>query len=319
MVINGREIVGLEEVVYGVEDMALARRFFEDWGLKKVSAAKSKLVYEAVDGTRVIARPADAKDLPKAIQPGSTVRKITWGLHKKADLKTFASELAKDRDVEIAKDGTVSSTDPMGLAIAFTATRRRKLGKTAIRDEVNTPTRIERVDRAAKFYPRAQPLSLGHAVYYVPDLKAMEKFYVGRLKFGVSDYYYLGGKLRGIFMRCSTPGDHHNWFLLNSPDGTPKLNHIAFKVRDVHEVFGGGLHISRKGWPTEIGPGRHPISSAYFWYFKNPIGGAIEYYADDDHLTKNWKPRKFDSVPENFAEWALPTGLMTHTVDIKER
>ncbi len=319
MAITGSEIVGLEEVVYGVEDMALARRFFDDWGLKKVSAAKARLVYEAEDGTRVIARPADAKDLPKPLQPGSTVRKITWGLHKKSDLKKFASELAKDRDVEIAKDGTVSSTDPMGLAIAFTATRRRKLGKTAIRDEVNTPTKIERVDRAAKFYPRARPLSLGHAVYYVPDLKAMEKFYVGRLKFGVSDYYYQGGKLRGIFTRCSTPGDHHNWFLLNSPDGKPKLNHIAFKVRDVHEVFGGGLYITRKGWPTEIGPGRHPISSAYFWYFKNPIGGAIEYYADDDHLTKRWKPRKFDSVPENFAEWALPTGLATHSVDIKER
>ena len=44
MAITGSEIVGLEEVVYGAEDMALARRFFDDWGLKKISATKSKLL-----------------------------------------------------------------------------------------------------------------------------------------------------------------------------------------------------------------------------------------------------------------------------------
>ena len=42
------------------------------------------------------------------------------------------------------------------------------------------------------------------------------------------------------------------------------LNHVAYTVRDIHEVLGGGLHISRQGWKTQLGPGRHPISSAYF-------------------------------------------------------
>ena len=317
--LTGREIVGLERVTYGVEDMEKAERFFEDFGLKRAAANGAGTVYEALDGTRVVAKPVHANDLPEAIQPGSTVREIVWGVRTKEDLEKFAEEIAKDRPVARGKDGSVHCKDPMGLAIGFAKTRRRDISKKVYREQMNSPTQVERVDRASIVRGHAAPATLGHAVYNVPDLLAMEAFYVKRLRFGISDRYYKDGKLRGIFMRCSTPGDHHNWFLMQAPDGKPQLNHIAFKVRDIHEVFAGGLDLTRKGWATEIGPGRHPISSAYFWYLKNPAGGAIEYYTDDDHLTAKWKPRQFDSVPENFAEWALPTGIATTTVDIKER
>jgi catechol-2,3-dioxygenase len=80
-------------------------------------------------------------------------------------------------------------------------------------------------------------------------------------------------------------------------------------VRDIHEVFGGGLHFSRCGWETQLGPGRHPVSSAYFWYFRNPAGGLIEYYADEDQLTADWQPREFEPGPTVFAEWAVDGGL----------
>ena len=80
-------------------------------------------------------------------------------------------------------------------------------------------------------------------------------------------------------------------------------------MRDVHEVFGGGMHISRCGWETEIGPGRHPISSAYFWYVKNPAGGLAEYYADEDVVTAGWQAREFTPAPEIFAEWAVIGGI----------
>ena len=65
-------------------------------------------------------------------------------------------------------------------------------------------------------------------------------------------------------------------------------------MRDIHEVFGGGMHIDRCGWETQLGPGRHPVSSAYFWYFQNPAGALIEYYADEDVLTPEWQPREFE-------------------------
>lgn len=118
---------------------------------------------------------------------------------------------------------------------------------------------------------------------------------------------------RGVFMRCAAQGGHHDLFLLQLPTGKVGLNHVAFTVRDIHEVFGGGLHMSRCGWTTQLGPGRHPISSAYFWYFENPCGGLIEYNADEDHLTEAWQAREFQPGPTMFAEWAIDGGIDGHT------
>ena len=50
--------------------------------------------------------------------------------------------------------------------------------------------------------------------------------------------------------------------------------------------------MNRSEWSTFIGPGRHPISSAYFWYVNSPLGGAFEYYTNDDYLTEEWQPRR---------------------------
>jgi catechol-2,3-dioxygenase len=86
------------------------------------------------------------------------------------------------------------------------------------------------------------------------------------------------------------------------------LHHIAFEVNDVHEMLGGGLAFSKKGWATEVGPGRHPISSAYFWYFKNPLGGAIEYFCDSDYVNADWKPRQYRI--NRFSEWHLADGIV---------
>jgi hypothetical protein len=118
---------------------------------------------------------------------------------------------------------------------------------------------------------------------------------------------------RGAFLRCAPHGGHHDLFLLALPNGKRGLNHVAFTVRDIHEVFGGGMHISRCGWDTQLGPGRHPVSSAYFWYFQNPAGALVEYYADEDQLTPEWQPRDFEPGPTVFAEWAIDGGIDGNT------
>jgi catechol 2,3-dioxygenase-like lactoylglutathione lyase family enzyme len=180
--------------------------------------------------------------------------------------------------------------------------RRRKLAAPAT--PVNAPGAPLRIDRAAPLYERATPLGIGHVVMFVADVAASEEFYVRHLGFHVSDRY----PGAAVFLRCQAEGGHHNLFLLERR-GKPGLTHVAFTVRDIHEVFGGGLAMSRKGWETEIGPGRHPISSAYFWYFKSPCGGAAEYFADEDYLTAAWQPREFERKPENFVEWAISGGI----------
>jgi catechol-2,3-dioxygenase len=156
-------------------------------------------------------------------------------------------------------------------------------------------------------------VEIGHVVLFTDRLKEATEFYES-LGFVMSDSY----PGRGAFLRCSATAGHHDVFLLQLPpgaDGKSKigLNHIAFTVRDIHEVFGGGLAMSRAGWKTQLGPGRHPISSAYFWYFECPVGGLIEYNADEDHLTQDWQPREFTPGPTVFAEWAIDGGIDGHT------
>ena len=67
------------------------------------------------------------------------------------------------------------------------------------------------------------------------------------------------------------------------------------------------MHFDKCGWQIEVGPGRHPISSAYFWYFKNPCGGAVEYFCDSDYVTADWKPHAYRI--NRFSEWHVAEGV----------
>ena len=58
-----------------------------------------------------------------------------------------------------------------------------------------------------------------------------------------------------------------------------------------------------------MGPGRHPVSSAYFWYFVNPCGGAAEYDWDSDVADESWQPREWPTLNTTFAEWLVPDGV----------
>ena len=197
--------------------------------------------------------------------------------------------------------------DPNGLAVRLQLTQKRDVQMQSA--EYNTWDRKGRINQASPAYERAQPIEVGHVVFFVKDVQACERFYVENFGFAASDRY----PERGAFLRTAPDGGHHDIFLLQRPDKHAGLNHVAFTVRDIHEVFGGGMHISRCGWDTQLGPGRHPVSSAYFWYFKNPAGALVEYYADEDQLTAEWQPREFEPGPTVFAEWAIDGGLDGNT------
>jgi catechol 2,3-dioxygenase-like lactoylglutathione lyase family enzyme len=301
-------LTGIDAVVYGVANMGKCCAYFADWGLKKISGGKTKAVFATRDGSQIVLRPRATKDLPNAIQAGSTVREIVWGVTSKAYLTRIAKELSKDRDVSVDKDGTVHSTDDIGLGIAFRRTRRKKLKDT--RQPMNSVSGPGRVNQRATYHKRAMPSHIGHCVFMVPDIRKMEEFYTTRLGFTVSDYY----TGRGVFMRAPKRGGHHNLFLLESADGKPALNHVAFGVDDIHELFAGGTYFQGKKHKVAVGPGRHHVSSCYFWYFDSPAGGATEYFCDEDFLTEDWKPGQWDPAPETFAEWMLADGIQRKNV-----
>ncbi|WP_370151846.1 VOC family protein [Ferrovibrio sp.] len=298
-------ILGIDRITYGVEDLPACRQFFLDWGLRLVREDASGLDFESLNGCeiwiRLIADPA----LPPAFEAGATLRQVIWGAENAADIATCRDRMSGQPGFHEG-DGTVFCTDPNGMGVGVRLSRKRPVEVKGV--PVNTWDHAARIDTPAPIYPRAEPVEVGHVVFFTDTLEATTAFYEA-LGFRLSDRY----PGRGHFLRCSARGGHHDLFLLQTPDAKRGLNHIAFTVRDIHEVFGGGLHISRCGWETQLGPGRHPISSAYFWYFRNPAGALVEYYADEDVLTEAWQPRDFEPGPTVFAEWAVAGGLDGNT------
>lgn len=290
-------VIGIDAAVFGVADLRAANRFLDDFGLRRTRSGRSGADYRCVDRSEVAVRAADSPELPRAVEPGSTLRELVWGVASRRSLEAIAENLARDRSAGFDSGGTLHSVDDTGLAIGFRVTRRKALKSRP--SAFNAPGCAVRVDRRAPFYGRATPQEISHVVLAVPDIGAVERFYCGRLGFRVSDRY-VG---RAVFLRASPAGNHHHLFVLNSADRKIHFNHIAFKVRDIHEVIGGGQALAARGWETHAGPGRHYPSSACFWYFKSPLGGAAEYAADEDMVTAKWRPRRFVMSPGKFSEW----------------
>jgi catechol 2,3-dioxygenase-like lactoylglutathione lyase family enzyme len=294
-------ILGIDGITYGAEDLAACRKFFLDWGLKLEGETAGGLDFECLNGCEVNVRPTADAGLGTAIEAGATLRQVVWGAESAADIERLRPAFSQAPSFR-ESDGAIYCVDPNGLAIGLRVSRKRPVAVSGVVS--NVWGKASRIDMPAPIYERAEPIEVGHVVMFTDTLEATTAFYES-LGFRLSDRY----PGRGHFLRCAPRGGHHDLFLLQTPEARRGLNHVAFTVRDIHEVFGGGLHVSRCGWETQLGPGRHPISSAYFWYFKSPAGALVEYYADEDELTDKWQPRDFEPGPTVFAEWAVAGGI----------
>ena len=289
-------VIGIDNVEFIVEEAAEADAYLERWGLRRSEENGRRFL--CADGSSV-SYTDDPRSAPED-RPYRTIREVTWGVSDAGALAALRDDLARDREVTEDADGTVHTVDNAGLAVGLRVTAKQPIdAKPTL---FNTPGAAARVDVTAPFYDHAVPQEISHIVLGVTDLAANEAFYRERLGFSVSDRY----RGRGVFLRAPAIGHHHNLFLLD--DGAYSFNHLAFKVRDIHEVIGGGQSFARDGAETLTGPGRHYASSGCFWYFKSPFGGAMEYVADEDQLTPAWQPSELEPSPARFSEWAFHNG-----------
>jgi catechol 2,3-dioxygenase-like lactoylglutathione lyase family enzyme len=322
-------ITGIDAITYSTDKWDEARQFLNDWGLQELAFSSNEQCFETLSGAQVNVRRPDDAALAPAMEAGATLREVVWGVDSDADLDLLAKSLpspidylgsssyndSKTQTSQVASSPLnsdrqthrrIAAIDPHGLRIVFQRSRQRPV---AIQGAATNPYgNAQRINAPSPVYERATPIEIGHVVLFTDKLAGAVGFYE-KLGFVLSDSY----PGRGAFLRCASTGGHHDLFLLQVPGKATGLNHVAFTVRDIHEVFGGGLAMGRAGWKTQLGPGRHPISSAYFWYFDNPCGGLIEYNADEDHLTDAWQAREFTPGPTVFAEWAIEGGIDGHT------
>lgn len=290
-------ILGIETLMYGVDDLDLCTRFWDDFGLVPVSRSKDESVFEVASGSKVVLRLRGDARLPKAFSHSVGVHETIWGVDNQASLDKLVKDLSGDRHLDIDADGTVHFMADDGMPFGLRVWSKRSV--VSIADVVNTPGRIQRLNQHRQWRARARPKTINHVVYFVEDYVASLRFLERRLGFRYTDH----SRGVGVFARAGGTNEHHTIFLLNCKlpvaPGKPGFMHAAFGVDDIDELMLGANIMTSKGWDkfshnSSGGVSRHRISSAIYYYVDCPAGGEAEYHADTDYLDDNWVPRVYD-------------------------
>lgn len=288
-------IIGLDALIFGVDDIQACTDCLRDYGLQPVDLNDQGGRFEALDGTAIIIRRADDASLPAAIGPAPSIRETVYGVACAADLDAIADELGRDRQVTRDANGALHSVDDMGFAIAFQVSVRREFSAPADLSNApgHAPQRPLNQPGITLDMP-AVPRTLSHVVYFVPDVAKAEAFYQ-RLGFVTTDTF-IGA---GPFMRPAGSDDHHCLFMIQTPPHMKGCEHFTFHMGSGTEVLLAGRRFEQKGWTSFWGPGRHLFGSNWFWYFNSPLGCHIEYDADMDKHDSEWEARVAPLTADN--------------------
>jgi catechol 2,3-dioxygenase-like lactoylglutathione lyase family enzyme len=177
----------------------------------------------------------------------------------------------------------------MGFALGFQITVRRPFELAG--ERVNAPgAPPQRGPNIIGALPDAEivPRTLSHVVYFVPDARKAEAFYVERLGFVCTDRFVNTGP----FLRPAGTLDHHTLFMIETPPVMKGCEHFTFHLGGPTEVLQAGQRFEARGYQTFWGPGRHLFGSNWFWYFNSPLGCHVEYDADMDLHDDAWVARE---------------------------
>ena len=144
------------------------------------------------------------------------------------------------------------------------------------------------------------PERISHIVLHSPDHKAAVQFFVDVLGFRLSDWI---GDFMG-FLRCNEW--HHRIAVLPGP---PCLNHVAYDMHGLDDVFRGLTRLKDHGVEVQWGPGRHTAGNNVFSYYVTPGGFAVEYTAELERVDEaSWTPQVYQPTPQIMDQWGIGVG-----------
>jgi|SRR3954447_11663688 2,3-dihydroxy-p-cumate/2,3-dihydroxybenzoate 3,4-dioxygenase len=146
----------------------------------------------------------------------------------------------------------------------------------------------------------------GHLCVDAADVREAHRFWSSLFNMRVSDW--IGDK--ACLMRID---EVHHKFAVFKGD-RPGMCHMNFQVESLDDVMRNWHFLESQGVEIEMGPGRHPQSTAVFLYFKGPEGFTYEYSWGVRRITDEeaWRPRTFDpSEPDAVDMWRGRTNMPT--------
>ncbi len=284
----------VKSITLGVPDVPAAAEFYRDFNLTESAPG----VFATADG---------GEQLRLEQSPVRRLLELTIGADDPDDVDRVASQLTA-LDVAVERNGNgqgIAAVDPgTGVRVRVEAAPRIEQD-TVASTPYNAPGRVDRSGRSPRLVepgeePTARPRKLGHVVIGSTDLEPSYRFFLEGIGFKLSDQV----SDKAFFMRCST--DHHNLLLQQAP--VQFLHHTSWQVQDVDEIGHGAQHLLAKDPARHVwGFGRHHIGSNFFWYFRDPAGNFVEYYADMDCILDDqlWEPGVFDG-PAALYSWGPP-------------
>ena len=293
-------IVRIEEARFGVTDVPECVRFFRDFGLEELDSGTHGATFATPAGQRLQLLCEDDPSLPPAVETGSTIREVVWGVDDAAALQLLADRLSSDRDVELGADGVARTRDNTGFGLGLRVAAPRPVDPGQPR-RANATGSVERWNQPIRPYGRAHPMRICHLALNIPvdGRESAVAFYVDRLRFRITDQLLD----MGTFMQCEGDDDQHTLLLAHRPDRAG-VNHVAYEVRNFDEVAEGGNHMVACGWKEARRLGRHTIGSNVFRFFHAPCGGRVEYAADMDRVDADYGPNVYEQRPPHHI-WML--------------
>ena len=298
-------VLGIESIIYCVDDISRSVDFFEDFGLRLFQRDQRRARFKLPDSANVVVQSQARDAIPGSGVTGPGVHEVIWGVDCQEHLDQLVAQVESDRPVRRDPDGTAHFVIEGGIPMGLRLWPTYRMPDTSV-DPVNSPGNINRMNTHRKWIARAVPKRVMHVVYMVPEPETCMKFMRDRLDFRLTDVQ----RGLGMYMRCDGSNDHHTIFFFNSRSpmagatGDTRFHHANFHVTDLDEIMVGKLHLERRGWAASpAGLGRHRIGSALFCYFPCPAGGEAEYGADQDQLDDGWVPRNWDGL-FGYLHWA---------------
>ena len=239
--------------------------------------------------------------------------------HLRADHRHHCLALVEGESGVISSGFTVADDDALALAETeleqrgITVTRGDQAGRRSrrVRDYIalDDPfgNRIELVvgqqslGRPVEFTRRAGITEFGHLCLDAPDVHEAYRFWSTTFNARVSDWIGDGACL----MRIDPV--HHKLAVFQNDE--PGLCHMNFQVAELDDIFRNWHHLVDHGVEIEMGPGRHPQSTAVFLYFLGPEGFTYEYSFGVRRIEDEaaWRPRWFDpEEPGSIDMWLGP-------------
>jgi 2,3-dihydroxy-p-cumate/2,3-dihydroxybenzoate 3,4-dioxygenase len=155
-------------------------------------------------------------------------------------------------------------------------------------NRVELVSQQEIVTRPVAFCRPAGITEFGHLCLDAPDVIDAYRFWTKRFNARVSDW--IGDK--ACLLRIDPV--HHKLAVFQGD--RPGLCHMNFQVASIDDVFRNWHFLVDHGVEIQMGPGRHPQSTAVFLYFLGPEGFTYEYSFGVRRIEDEaaWRPRTFD-------------------------